>query len=68
MDRGSWWATVHRVTKNLTQLNTQTRLGTDTPHTHTHTHQGRRIRVEIKRLQLEKNQKTVSAINIWDME
>ena len=41
-----------------------------TPHTHTHTHahQGRRIRVEIKRLQLEKNQKTVSAINIRDVE
>ena len=37
-------------------------------HTHTHAHQGRRKRVEINRLQLEKNQKTVSAINIRDVE
>ena len=29
MDRGPWWATVHRVTKSWTQLNT---------HTHTYTH------------------------------
>ena len=27
MDRGAWWSTVHGVTKNQTQLNTQ--------HTHT---------------------------------
>ena len=31
MDRGTWQATVHRVTKSQTQLNT---------HTHTHTHTG----------------------------
>ena len=31
MDRGTWQATVHRVTKSRTQLNT---------HTHTHTHTG----------------------------
>ena len=24
MDRGAWWATVHRVTKSQTQLNDQT--------------------------------------------
>ena len=24
MDRGAWWATVHRVTKNQTRLNTHT--------------------------------------------
>ena len=24
MDRGPWWATVHRVTKSWTQLNTHT--------------------------------------------
>ena len=24
MDRGDWWATVHRVTKNWTQLSTYT--------------------------------------------
>ena len=29
MDRGAWWAIVHEVAKNLTQLST---------HTHTHTH------------------------------
>ena len=29
MDRGAWWATIHRVTKSWTHLNT---------HTHTHTH------------------------------
>ena len=32
MDRGAWWATVHRVTRICTQLK---RLST---HTHTHTH------------------------------
>ena len=32
MDRGAWWATVHRVTKGQTQLK---RLH---KHTHTHTH------------------------------
>ena len=31
MDRGAWWATVHEVTKNWTQLS-----WTNT-HTHTHT-------------------------------
>ena len=31
MDRGSWWATVHGVLKNQTQLSNYT-------HTHTHTH------------------------------
>ena len=30
-DRGAWWATVHGVTKSLTQLSKHT-------HTHTHTH------------------------------
>ena len=34
MDRGTWQATVHRVTKSQTQLNT---------HTHTHTHWSRGI-------------------------
>ena len=48
MDRGAWWATVHRVTKSQTQLkqlsmhacthrHTQTQTQTHT-HTHTHTH------------------------------
>ena len=32
MDRGSWWATVHRVTKS------QTGLSSSHTHTHTHTH------------------------------
>ena len=32
MDRGAWWATVHRVTKSWTQLKWLT------THTHTHTH------------------------------
>ena len=32
MDRGAWWATVHRVVKSYTQLK---QLST---HTHTHTH------------------------------
>ena len=31
MDRGAWWATIHRVTENRIRLNT---------HTHTHTHRG----------------------------
>ena len=31
MGRGTWKATVHRVTKSWTRLNTDT-------HTHTHTH------------------------------
>ena len=31
MHRGAWWATVHGVAKNLTQLSTHT-------HTHTYTH------------------------------
>ena len=31
MDRGAWWATVHRVTKSRTWLS-------DLTHTHTHTH------------------------------
>ena len=31
MSRGAWWATVHGVAKNLTQVSTNT-------HTHTHTH------------------------------
>ena len=26
MDRGDWWATVHRVTKNRTQLSNQVQL------------------------------------------
>ena len=34
MDRGAWWATVHKVTKSQTQLK---RLNTHT-HTHTRTH------------------------------
>ena len=34
MERGGWWATVHRVTKSLTQLK---QLSTHT-HRHTHTH------------------------------
>ena len=34
MDRGAWWATVHGVAKNQTQLSDS---HTDT-HTHTHTH------------------------------
>ena len=34
MDRGGWWAIVHRVTKSWRQLK---RLSTHT-HTHTHTH------------------------------
>ena len=36
MDRGAWWATVHRVAKSWTRLK---RLHTHThKHTHTHTH------------------------------
>ena len=31
MDRGAWWAEVHRIAKSWTQLSTHT-------HTHTHTH------------------------------
>ena len=31
MDRGTWWATIHRVTKSLTRLSVHT-------HTHVHTH------------------------------
>ena len=31
MDRGAWWATVHKVAKSQTQLS-------DFTHTHTHTH------------------------------
>ena len=38
MDRGTWWATVHGVTKSQTSLN-------DSTHTHTHTHT--RISLEI---------------------
>ena len=39
MDRGTWWATVHGVTKSLTRLK---QLSEHT-HTHTHTHtQGKR--------------------------
>ena len=34
MDRGAWWATIHRVAKSWIRLK---RLGTHT-HTHTHTH------------------------------
>ena len=44
MDRGGWWAIVHRVTKSWTQLKRlsmrtrmRTRAHTDT-HTYTHTH------------------------------
>ena len=41
MNRGAWWATVHRVTKSQTQMkrlsaHTQTHTHTDT-HTETHT-------------------------------
>ena len=38
MDRGAWWATIHRVTKSLTRLSvhTHTRMCACT-HTHTHT-------------------------------
>ena len=36
MDRGAWWATVHRVVKSRTQLKL---LSTHT-YTHTHTHTG----------------------------
>ena len=36
MDRGAWWATVHRVAKSQTQLK---RLSMHvSAHTHTHTH------------------------------
>ena len=43
MDRGAWWAIVHRVVKNQTQLSVHTNVHTHThththPHTHTHTH------------------------------
>ena len=37
MDRGAWWATVHRVTKSWTQLKWLT------THTHTHTHTHNKI-------------------------
>ena len=40
MDRGVWWATVHRVTKRCSRLK---RLNTHT-HTHTHTHTGQYTR------------------------
>ena len=35
MDRGAWWATVHRVAKIQTQLS---HLGHICAHTHKHTH------------------------------
>ena len=35
MDRGAWWATVHRVSKSRTQLSVRVRTHT---HTHTYTH------------------------------
>ena len=35
MDRGAWWATIHRVAKSLTQLSTHTHTHACT-HTHTH--------------------------------
>ena len=31
MDRGAWWATIHRVVKNWTQLSTHTRIA-DVPY------------------------------------
>ena len=37
MDRGAWWATVHRVAKSQTQLKRlSTRNMITAPHTHTH--------------------------------
>ena len=39
MDRGAWWATVHRITKNQTRLKQHTHTEhTHTLNTHTHTH------------------------------
>ena len=38
MDRGAWWATVHRVTKSQIQLKV-----TEGVHTHTHTHTHTRV-------------------------
>ena len=43
MDRGAWWATVHKVTKSQTQLK---RLNTHT-HTHTHAHTHTMIHVNV---------------------
>ena len=40
-DRGAWWATVHGVTKNQTQLS---HLICTHTHTHTHTHTQRKIK------------------------
>ena len=37
MDRGAWWATVHRIAKNCTWLCMYAHAQTHT-HTHTHTH------------------------------
>ena len=36
MDRGGWWATVHRTVKSRTRLSARARA-----HTHTHTHSER---------------------------
>ena len=38
MDRGAWWATVHRVTKNWTGLKLLSARMRVHTHTHTHTH------------------------------
>ena len=41
MNTGTWWATVHRVTKSQTRLSARTHT-----HTHTHTHTNTYIKYE----------------------
>ena len=38
MDRGAWWAAVHRVTRSQTQLKRLSARARAHTHTHTHTH------------------------------